>query len=287
MAAKSAWRISQKVLVPLSSLMIIYAFFSVAGYHSPFRKNGQAKLFTTSRLPSEEHFLNYRKESAPVSIYHLLHVLPAVLWSIAMPLQHVETLRKKWPLAHRAAGYAILSLSLVLSMSGYWFFLSKTAYTHANVFHMHSLKGLGPILRWPTFELTLWVIAPFYWLTVYKTAVTARARNFAQHRKWAVLHTICASFISVERVTLSLLYGIGYALSFLPQEKVHEFFGVGHAVQDMAEAELGVFAFANTLSHAVILSWLAFECGRAGYLDSVKGYLSSRVNDAAVAKKVQ
>ncbi|OAA43933.1 hypothetical protein BBO_04289 [Beauveria brongniartii RCEF 3172] len=203
-----------------------------------------------------------------------------------MPLQHVETLRRRWPILHRTAGYAILSLSLVLSMSGYWFFISKTAYTHDNVFHMHTLKGIGPI-RWPTFELTLWVLAPFYWLTTYKAAVTARAKNFVQHRKWAVLHTICASFISVERVTLSLLYGIGYALSLLPQDKVHEFFGVGHTAQDMYEAELGVFAFANTLSYAVILSWLAVECGRAGYLDSVKGYLSSRVNDATVAKKVQ
>ncbi|KAM3433945.1 hypothetical protein MY4824_005678 [Beauveria thailandica] len=287
MAAKSAWRISQKVLIPLSSLMIIYAFFSVAGYQSPFRQNGKAKLFTTSRLPSEEHFLNDRKESAPVSVYHLLHVLPAVLWSIAMPLQHVETLRRRWPLAHRAAGYAILALSLVLSMSGYWFLLSKNAYTHDNVFHVHGLPGLGPV-RWPTFALTLWVVAPFYWLTAYKAAATARARDFARHRKWAVLHTICASFISVERVTLSLLYGAGYALNLLlPQRRVHELFGVGHTAQDMYEAELGVFALANTLSHAVVLSWLAFECGRAGYLDSVKGYLSSGVSDATAAKKVQ
>lgn len=203
-----------------------------------------------------------------------------------MPLQHVESLRKRWPALHRTAGYFILSLSLLLSMSGYWFFFSDNAYTHKNVFHMHNFKGLGRI-SWPTFELTLWVIAPFYWLTIYKAAVTARAKDFVRHRKWAVLHTICASFISVERVTLVSLYGIGYGLSFLPQDRVHEFFGVGHAVEDMVEAELAVFALANVLAHAVILSWLAYEFGRVGYFDGVKRYLSSNVEYKTHLKKIE
>ncbi|OAA80228.1 hypothetical protein LEL_03714 [Akanthomyces lecanii RCEF 1005] len=237
-------------------------------------------------MPTEEHFLNYRKKAAPQWIYKGMHVVPAIIWSIAMPLQHIESLRKRWPVLHRTAGYFILSLSLLLSMSGYWFFFSENAYTHKNVFHMHTFKGLGPV-SWPTFELTLWVIAPFYWLTIYKAAVTARAKDFVRHRKWAVLHTICASFISVERFTLTALYGIGYVLSFLPQDRVHEFFGVGHEVEDMAEAELGVFALANVLAHAVILSWLAYECGRAGYFDGVKRYLSSNVGGNKNPKKVE
>lgn len=204
-----------------------------------------------------------------------------------MPLQHVESLRKRWPALHRTAGYFILSLSLLLSMSGYWFFFSDNAYAHKNVFHMHNPKGLGRI-SWPTFELSLWMIAPFYWLTIFKAAaVTARAKDFVRHRKWAVLHTIYASFNSVERVTLVSLYGIGYGLSFLPQDRVHEFFGVGHAVEDMMEAELAVFALANVLAHAVILSWLAYEFERAGYFDGVKRYLFSSMKDKINMKKVE
>lgn len=192
-----------------------------------------------------------------------------------MPLQHVDSLRKKFPAFHRGAGYIVLSISLLLSITGYWFFISKNAYTHGNAFHLHNINGLAPI-PWPTFELGTWLIAPFYWHTMYKTAVTARARNFVQHRKWAVLHTICACVISAERLGIIILYAIGFALSTLPQEKVHEFFGVGNTIEDIAEAELSVFAFANIIALVVILSWLAYEFGRAGYFDGVKDYLSSR-----------
>lgn len=218
-------------------------------------------------------------------VYKGLHVVPAVLWSIAMPLQHIDSLRKKWPALHRTAGYFILSLSLLLSITGYWFFFSDNAYTHKDVFHMHHFPGLGAI-RWPTFELSLWVLAPFYWLTIYKAAVTARAKDFVRHRKWAVLHTLAASIISVERFAIISLYAVGYALSVLPQDKVHEFFGVGHTLEDMADAELSVFALGNVLAYIVVLSWTAYLCGRAGDFDGVKGYLSSGVENEIDAKKL-
>ncbi|ATY62492.1 hypothetical protein A9K55_009041 [Cordyceps militaris] len=282
MAVQSAWRIPLQVSIPLSILMIIFATFSFTGFYSPFRKDGQALLFTTSRTPTDEHFLNRRKASAPW-VYHALHAVPAIIWSIAMPLQHVDSVRKRWPVVHRVAGYTILSLSMVLSTTGYWFFLSNNAYTHRNVFHMHSFKGLGSV-SWPTFEFTLWIIGPFYWLTIYKAAVTARAKDFARHRKWAVLHTICASYISLERVAYVTLLGIGFALSFLPRDMVHEFFGVGYSVEEMAEAELSVFALMNVLAHAMMLSWLAFEFTRAGYFGDVKGYLSSRIEKKELNK---
>ncbi|OAA58667.1 hypothetical protein ISF_06450 [Cordyceps fumosorosea ARSEF 2679] len=285
MAANPPWRIPQQVIIPLSILMIIFATFSFTGYHSPFREGGQAKLFTTSRTPTEEHFLNLRKRASHWS-YHPLHVVPAIIWSLAMPLQHHDRFRLRFPLLHRLAGYLILLLSLLLSLTGYLFFFTSNAYTHPNLFHLHALPGLpSPLLRWPTFELTLWLIAPFYWLTIYKTAAAARARDFPRHRRWAVLHTICASFISVERVSLVVLLGAGFATSFLPREAVHGFFGVGRGVEEMAEAEMAVFALANTMTHVVILSWLAYECARAGYFDAAKGYLSSRAEDRRVLDK--
>ncbi|KAM3508706.1 hypothetical protein MY11210_006625 [Beauveria gryllotalpidicola] len=218
-------------------------------------------------------------------VYRGLHALPAAIWSIGMPLQHVDSLRKKWPVLHRTAGYVLLSLSLLLSITGYWFFISKNAYTHENPFHLHKFKGL-PLIAWPTFEVTTWCLAPFYWATMYKTATTARAKDFARHRKWAVLHTLCASVITAERLSIVTLNAIGMAMSILPQNVVHEFFGVGYTIPEMAEAELSVFAFANVLAMIFVLSWLYYEFARAGYFERKAGGRPSTVNETKSTKKV-
>ncbi|KAM3431668.1 hypothetical protein MY4824_006978 [Beauveria thailandica] len=217
-------------------------------------------------------------------VYRGLHALPAAIWSIGMPLQHVDSLRKKWPVLHRSAGYVLLSISLLLSITGYWFFISKHAYSHENPFHLHRFKGL-PLIAWPTFEATTWLVAPFYWLTMYKTATTARAKDFVQHRKWAVLHTLSASVITAERLSIVTLNAIGMALSLLPQKVVHEFFGVGYTIPEIAEAELTVFAFANVLAFIFVLSWLYYEFSRAGYFARKGGVRPSAVIQAKRTKK--
>lgn len=203
-----------------------------------------------------------------------------------MPLQHVDSLRKKWPALHRLSGYVILTISLLLSISGYYFLIYKHAYSHENIFHLHNLNGLSPI-PWPTFALSTSLVGPLYWLSMYKTAVTARARDFVRHRKWAVMHTIFASIISTERLGIVIMYAIGFALSTLPQDKVHDFFGVGYTVEEMAEAELSVFAFANAIALTSVISWLSYEFGRAGYFDGVTKYLSSTNTEIVETKKVQ
>lgn len=239
-----------------------------------------------AEVQTGEHFISYRQRTAPMWVYRGLHAIPAIIWSIGMPLQHVDGLRKKWPVLHRTAGYVLLSLSLLLSITGYWFFISKNAYSHDNAFHMHNFNGLSPI-PWPTFELSTWILAPFYWLTMYKTALTARTKNFVQHRKWAVLHTISASVIAAERLGLVTLYAIGFSMTLLPQAVVHDFFGVGYTVEEIAEAELSVFAFANVLALVFVLSWLYYEFGRAGYFGKVQDKRSSKSGSLNSTKRIK
>ncbi|KAK3196610.1 hypothetical protein K4F52_000492 [Lecanicillium sp. MT-2017a] len=221
-----------------------------------------------------------------MAIYGGLHALPAIIWSVLIPFQHVDSLRRKFPAMHRTSGYVILSFSLLLSMTGYWFFLSKNAYSHANWYHLHDLGGFAAPLAWPTFEATTFLLAPFYWATMYKTAVTASAGDYAAHRKWAVLHTMTACFISLERVAIIIMTGAGLVLTLFPEEEVHAFFGVPDTVDAIAAAELDLFAFGNIIALGLAAAWAAYELNRAGQLDGWKRYLSSMVQEEPVAKKV-
>lgn len=200
-----------------------------------------------------------------MTIYGGLHAAPAIVWSLLIPFQHVDSLRKKYPAMHRTSGYIILSISLLLSMTGYWFYFSKNAYSHANWRHMHNLNGWSSI-GWPTFEASTFALAPFYWVSLYKTAVAAKDKDFVRHRKWAVLHTMFASIISLERVGIVILYGIGFASTlFTTAAQVHEYFGIPDTLEAIAAAEMDMFAFANLIALTLLLSWMAYEFGRAGY----------------------
>ncbi|KHO10721.1 Fungal transcriptional regulatory protein [Metarhizium robertsii ARSEF 23] len=285
MAFERPLHVSQNIIIPLGVLMIIFATFTFTGTPVAAIFGQKPPLFTTSRLPETgEHFLDFRHKTVPAWIYKGLHAAPAILWSILMPLQHNNSFRKKYPKFHRSAGYIIITFSFILSLSGYWFLVSKHAYSHVNRYHLHDLDGLSPI-PWPTFELTLWLLAPPYYFTLYKTATTARARDFVQHQKWAVLHTIVSSTISLQRVTMTASYGLGLVLMLVSREQVHEFF----KVQDLASAaaaELDMFALTTATAYVMMVFWLLYQLRCAGYFRGVTNNLFSVVDQETAAKKV-
>ncbi|KAK2594182.1 hypothetical protein QQS21_008121 [Conoideocrella luteorostrata] len=291
MAATPPVRASLKVLIPLSAVMLLFTGFSLFGVPS-FAHGVEFSLFTTTRLPEHnnnktgEHFLTHRRKTAPFWLYQGLHTIPAVMWSVMIPLQHMDSFRKKYPTFHRTAGYLILSGSLVLSLSGLSFLILKHAHSHPNVFHLHDLNGWAAPFKWPTFEIVLYFLAPPYWLTLYKTAVTARAKDFVNHRKWAVLHTIVASVISMERVSMVGSLAFGVTLRMFPKDKVHEFFQVPQTVAAMAAAELDMFAFINIFALGGVMAWMYYEFRRAGFFKGVMDYLSSTAPSQTFAKKV-
>ncbi|OAQ66341.1 fungal transcriptional regulatory protein [Pochonia chlamydosporia 170] len=286
MASKRPVHVSQRIIAPLSALMIIYATVAFTGVPKILWGEG-SPLFTTTRHPETgDHFLNFRRKTAPVLIYHGLHAAPAIIWSTLMPLQHIDSFRNKYPDFHRSSGYIILTGSLILSLSGYWFLLSNNAHSHPDRYHLHDLNGWSPI-PWPTFEMALWVLATPYYITLYKTATTARARDFVSHRRWAVLHTMFASIITFERVALTLSYAFGWALALFPKEQVHEFFNVAQDLASMAAAELDMFAFVDVIAFGMMIAWMVYEFGRAGYFGGLTEYLSSSAEKETASKKVE
>ncbi|OAA45458.1 hypothetical protein NOR_03247 [Metarhizium rileyi] len=287
MAFKRPVHISPTIIISLSVLMVFYAIFAFTGPPILAILGPSPPLFTTSRLPETgEHFLAFRRKTAPAWIYQGLHAAPAILWSILMPLQHNDSFRRKNPAAHRSAGYIIITFSFVLSVTGYWFLISKHAHSHANRYHLHDFGGLSPI-PWPTFEMTLWLLAPPYYVTLYKTAMTARARAFEAHRKWAVAHTIFASAISLQRVAVTAAYTLGFVLTLFPKEKVHEFFRVGQDLASVAVAEMDMFALTTSLAGVMMVSWFLYEFGPAGFSGGVVGSFGRLASRETPAKKIK
>ncbi|KAJ3494770.1 hypothetical protein NLG97_g3866 [Lecanicillium saksenae] len=283
MTRKQPIHTSQWIIVPLSVVMVAFATFAFTGVPGAPLKDTTVPVFTTTRMEvscatlefsrhtanrvapqTGEHFLTFRRRTSPALIYQGLHALPALIWSVMMPLQHVDWLRKKWPALHRSSGYAILSGSLILGLTGTWFISANHAHTHPNLFHLHTINGWA-VVGWPTFALTILLITPWYFVTMYKTAVTARKKDFLSHRKWAVLHTMIAYTISLERVGVIVFYAFGWILTFFPKEKVHGFFNnLPDTDSAIAEAELDIFALTNLFGLLMFFTWTAFELGRVG-----------------------
>lgn len=212
-----------------------------------------------------KHFLEWRRRYSPRWIYHGLHAAPAIIWSILVPLQHIEIIRKRWPALHRGGGYIVLTGSLVLSMTGYWLNAREQTYTHENLWHLHNLSGLSPI-GWPTFALTTWLLGPPYLFTLFRTAQTARNKNFDSHRRWAVAHSICAYAISLERLAVFATLFAGWILALFPKERVYQILNLPDTMEAKASAELDTFALANVVGGVLAIWWFISEWRASGYL---------------------
>ena len=213
------------------------------------------------------HFIDWRHKNAPAWLYQGLHALPAMLWSIAMPFQHIASIRKRYPSVHRGIGYFILAGSLVLSLTGYTLVIRDIAHSHADPWHMHDLNGVSPI-PWPTFEATLWALGPVYLLTLFKTATAARRKDFQAHERWAVLHTVSAYVISLERLVVLASYIVGFALAAGVDKEwlLKKLNDLPDTVAAKAEVEMDIFALASVFAFIMAVLWLAYVWAEAGRL---------------------
>lgn len=140
----------------------------------------------------------------------------------------------------------------------------RIAHTHEDPFHVHNLSGISTI-GWPTFEQTLWILAPIYFTTLYGAVTTARAGNIPKHRLWAIAHTIAGYTISLERLAVFICYVIGWALTLLPEETVYRALQIENTLADKASAELDILALSNTVAGLLMITWMTYEWWRAGY----------------------
>lgn len=234
---------SQAVLISLSILMLLFSSIAFKmTFSATVRASREASLspaLTSGRqevsiscegcrvetdltwVSSQDgnHFIVDRAR-APIH-YLALHAFPAILWSIALPMQHSSWLRARSLRLHRICGYTVLLSALTLSLSGLAMPLRNLAYTSSNVWELHSLSLnphsfplLAPLLktfvRWPTFQMALYVFSPPFFFTAYRTFATivplgGQTSDLAQHSLWASAHAITGSIIPIQRLVQALL----------------------------------------------------------------------------------
>ncbi|KJK79868.1 hypothetical protein H634G_04107 [Metarhizium anisopliae BRIP 53293] len=274
-STRSRPKVSLLLAVPLSTLLFLFALFAFTGVPR-FRADPSLGVFSLFRtLETGTNIIDHRKETAPRWLYHGLHAGPAMVWCVAIPLQHIDGLRMKWPIFHRINGYTALTASLIQSISGVLFLIYGYAYTHQNLLHIHYLcirgKWIPPFL-WPTFEAGLWVYAPIFVFTLARTVQTARSRNLAQHRKWAVLHTIAGYVIAINRLNLTVLLVFGDILTWLPA-RTREFVVGSPSFTEVVDMEISAFAGAAAYAYVIAGIWAVTQVTKRGQTSSRKAVL--------------
>lgn len=110
------------------------------------------------------------------------HTLVAAVMTLAGLFQLVPAIRTKWPIFHRWSGRIFLSTALFLSLGGLWLTWARGSYATVTGAVAISLDAVLII----AFGIMAWR--------------TARARNFAAHRRWALRTFIAASGVWFMRV---------------------------------------------------------------------------------------
>ena len=177
--------------------------------------------------------------------------LPSIAWSILMPLQYWDSLRKARPALHRFCGYVALSCALVLGISGLAFIPRRLSWSNP-VWTMHRVYGI-PVL--PSFDAFLVLFAsPSLLFTLFRALSLARQKRFAEHRRWAVLHGISGYLISLQRVMMVLFNIFGQVLAAAPA--LQRALGTDSIKSTAAISEAEKAAFSATLWAGGVLAAL-------------------------------
>jgi hypothetical protein len=121
-------------------------------------------------------------------------------------------------------------------------------------------------MAWPTFDLALYFLGPALAYSAYKTIALARAKRFAEHRRYAIICTAIGYVVPLQRVPMLLLPLLSFGLSCLTDEQ-RAFLRVPTSVVAKAEAEKAAFALTAWGASAVAGIYLIRN---GGYLN-VKG----------------
>ena len=111
-----------------------------------------------------------------------LHVLAAAIMTSCGLLQLVPQVRTRWPVLHRWSGRMFLAMAVILSIGGLWLVWVRGSYMTIPGAIAISMDGL--LILW--FGTMAWI--------------TARQRNFAAHRRWALRTFIVASGVWFMRL---------------------------------------------------------------------------------------
>jgi hypothetical protein len=131
----------------------------------------------------------------------LLHVVPALLVALLVPLQFVSTLRRRHPRIHRWTGRVIMALGLAIGISG----LSLSAHPVGGIIESAATVSFGC----------------FFLFSLAKAWAHIRNRRVHLHREWATRMTAIALGVATTRPIM----GVFFATSRLTGLTPAQFFG--------------------------------------------------------------
>jgi len=160
----------------------------------------EAALFVISQptnIVPEEIITKYQKHAA----IHFTHILPAALWSLAIPFQFHNQFRARYPKLHRLSGYTFM-ISSILMIIGIAIIISRGLLFEnffRDIANPHSSS-----------EPKIWGLSLWFFITVAVAFQKARKRQFKAHRTWMIRHVASGLWIAVQRVLLGTLGQVGY-----------------------------------------------------------------------------
>ncbi|KAJ6783331.1 hypothetical protein PWT90_08682 [Aphanocladium album] len=258
--ASRSWRpvqLSPWLGLPLSLWMIVIAGQTFTA--APFGDGPDWPVLTSFRDPrSLLNILNHRSQTTPAWLYKGAKGATAILWSILIPAQHSQYIRRWYPGFHRRSGYMVILLSIELAVAGYYMSSQGLVTTHPNWYHVHtfySTKIPLPLLWWPTFNVSITILGLFYFLSLYKLYSSVRMKRLEAHRRWAVFHSMTGYAISIERFIAVIVLGFGWLLTTLPDTFQTQRLRLPKDIDGKLEVEVSALAWTLTAAGATVALW--------------------------------
>lgn len=180
----------------------------------------------------------------------------SAIWSVAMPLQYSNNLRKSRPRIHRFTGYIAFTCSFTLALSGIAFIPRNLSFSDP-IFNMHHVHGI-PLFPSSNFAL-LFILSPAMVITGIRALYLAKNRRFDQHRQWAMYHGMIGYAIPLQRFYLLLSRIVGEILSNSPI--FQESLGINQikSVHLKSDAERAVFSATVWIGITSSLTWFIYS----------------------------
>ena len=140
-----------------------------------------------SDLSGESRF--YDPEEPIATMATFVHMASGAFLTFVAPLQVIPFVRKKWPILHRATGYALISLGVVTGAAG-----------------LTSIALVGTI-GGPLMSAAFALYGALVLVSSLQTLRFARKGRYLRHRRWALRLTVLALGSWLYRVH----YGVWYA----------------------------------------------------------------------------
>jgi hypothetical protein len=136
----------------------------------------------------------------------LSHQLPAVLWSVAVPLQLHPAWRGSYPQMHRIVGRGFLLLSAIM-MLGVWLIDQQGLHFHINDFPTLRHHEASSFV-FPAHVPRLEIMVVYFLFTGACAGVQASRKRFASHRTWVLRHVAGGFWVAVQRLLIGVAHGV-------------------------------------------------------------------------------